>query len=81
MPLNLVESRKSRLKKKSTQSKQNNDPFLQEPINLIQEPVPLTDEQRVDKLLDFIAVLVVDLTLKRAREQKTNENQPEKEQQ
>ena len=69
------------MKKKSTQSKQNNDPFLQEPINLIQEPVPLTDEQRVDKLLDFIAELVVDLTLKKAREQKTNENQPEEEQQ
>ena len=69
------------MKKKSIQSKQNNDPFVQEPINLLQEPVRLTDEQQVDKLLDFIAVLVVDLTLKKAREQKTNENQPEKEQQ
>ena len=46
----------------------------------VQKPTNLTDEQRVEKLLDLIAEIVVEQTLKKAEEQKTKEYQSEKEQ-
>lgn len=46
----------------------------------VQKPTNLTDEQRVEKLLDLIAEIVVEQTLKKAEEQKTKGDLSEKEQ-
>lgn len=45
----------------------------------IQKPTNLSDEQRVEKLIDLIAEIVVEQTLKKAEEQKTKGYQSEKE--
>ena len=42
-----------------------------------QNPTNLTDDQRVEKLLDLIAEIVVEQTLKKAEEQKTKGDQSE----
>ena len=46
----------------------------------VQKPANLTDEQRVENLLDLIAEIVVEQTMKKAEEQKTKGYKSEKEQ-
>jgi hypothetical protein len=68
-----TKAKKSRLKQEPIRNKKPKKSKVQKTANL-------TDEQRVEKLLDLIAEIVVEQTLKKAEEQKIKGYQSEKEQ-